>query len=83
MTPKYSEKPPNKGSKISCHTNGKKKRPNVSEEPQMIQKSLQTTRKKEGSRCTDRENSPRSEFRAPTVQMFVSLPHQKKKRKKN
>jgi hypothetical protein len=58
------------------------KSPNGSDELPVVQKILQTTRQKEGEglRCNDGENSPRSNFRAPTVQMFISVsPDDRKK----
>jgi hypothetical protein len=52
------------------------KSPNGSDEPQMAEKSLQTTRKRKAKAqgALVRENSLRSDFRVPTVQMLISVP---------
>jgi hypothetical protein len=51
--------------------------PNGLEEPHMAQKSLRTTRKRKvkAQGALTEKNSPRSDFRVPTIQMFVSLYH--------
>jgi hypothetical protein len=43
----------------------------------MTQKILQITREKMGMAPDVRNNAAKSDFRVPTVQMFVFLPHQK------
>jgi hypothetical protein len=61
---------PQAESKFPCQTNSKS--PDSLDEPQMAQKSLPTTKKRKGKTegALIRENSGRSDFWYPTVQIF-------------